>query len=297
MSSKDRVLDFLEKNKEDFISGEFMAESLGLSRTAVWKAIKELRNQGYVIEASSKKGYILGTSNDIISESGIIAELSAYSEKVPTGKKEKIYSMIVSSHGMIHIHETLDSTNRTAKELAIAGASGGTVVIAKSQTLGKGRREHEFFSPEGGIYMSIILTPEMLPSLEPDVITALAGVSVCKAVQDLCGIMAKIKPVNDLFVDGKKICGILTESGAEFDTGTVQWIVIGIGINFDSDMSQFPKDLQSIAGALFEPGKSTVTKNGLIARIIYNLFALANANTDEIKMEFNNRLIENHMTF
>ena len=100
MSSKDRVLDFLEKNKEDFISGEFMAESLGLSRTAVWKAIKELRNQGYVIEASSKKGYILGTSNDIISESGIIAELSAYSEKVPIGKKEKIYSTIVSSHGM-----------------------------------------------------------------------------------------------------------------------------------------------------------------------------------------------------
>ena len=159
MSSKDRVLDFLEKNKEDFISGEFMAESLGLSRTAVWKAIKELRNQGYVIEASSKKGYILGTSNDIISESGILAELSTYSANVPSGKKEKIYSAIVSSHGMIHIHETLDSTNRTAKELAIAGASGGTVVIAKSQTLGKGRREHEFFSPEGGIYMSIILTP------------------------------------------------------------------------------------------------------------------------------------------
>ena len=116
MSSKDRVLDFLEKNKEDYISGEFMAESLGLSRTAVWKAIKELRNQGYVIEASSKKGYILGTSNDIISESGIIAELSTYSGNGASGKKEKIYNAILSAEGMIHIHETLDSTNKAAKE-------------------------------------------------------------------------------------------------------------------------------------------------------------------------------------
>ena len=132
MSSKDRVLDFLEKNKEDYISGEFMAESLGLSRTAVWKAIKELRNQGYVIEASSKKGYILGTSNDIISESGIIAELSTYSGNGASGKKEKIYNAILSAEGMIHIHETLDSTNKAAKELAIAGATGGTFSSSSS---------------------------------------------------------------------------------------------------------------------------------------------------------------------
>ena len=90
MSSKDRVLEFLEHNKEDYISGEYMAESLGLSRTAVWKAIKELRNQGYVIEASSKKGYILAPSNDIISESGILAELSEYCPAKHYEKKEKI---------------------------------------------------------------------------------------------------------------------------------------------------------------------------------------------------------------
>ena len=291
MSSKDRVLEFLEHNKEDYISGEYMAESLGLSRTAVWKAIKELRNQGYVIEASSKKGYILGPSNDIISKSGILAELSEYCPDKHYEKKEKILSAVISEHGMIQIHETLDSTNRTAKELAIAGAPGGTVVIARSQTLGKGRREHEFFSPEGGIYMSIILTPDMLPSLEPDVVTALAGVSVCKAVQDLCGIEPRIKPVNDLFVDGKKICGILTESGTEFDTGTVQWIVIGIGINFDSDISGFPKGLQSIAGALFEPGKATVTKNRLIAAIICNLAGLSAESTKEVLKAYNDRII------
>ena len=291
MSSKDRVLEFLEHNKEDYISGEYMAESLGLSRTAVWKAIKELRNQGYIIEASSKRGYILGTSNDIISESGIVADLLAYSADKASEKKEKIYSAVISAQGMIHIHETLDSTNRTAKEMAIAGTQGGTVVIAKSQTLGKGRREHEFFSPEGGIYMSIILTPDMLPNLEPDVITALAGVSVCEAVQDLCGIEPGIKPVNDLFVDGKKICGILTESGIEFDTGTVQWIVIGIGINFDSDINDFPKELQSIAGTLFEPGKAAVTKNRLIAAIICNLSRLGTESTKDVLKAYNSRLI------
>jgi BirA family biotin operon repressor/biotin-[acetyl-CoA-carboxylase] ligase len=291
MSSKDRVLEFLEHNKEDYISGEYMAESLGLSRTAVWKAIKELRNQGYVIEASSKKGYILAPSNDIISESGILAELSEYCPDKHYEKKEKILSAVISEHGMIQIHETLDSTNRTAKELAIAGAPGGTVVIARSQTLGRGRREHEFFSPEGGIYMSIILTPDMLPSLEPDVVTALAGVSVCEAVHYLCGIEPRIKPVNDLFVGDKKICGILTESGTEFDTGTVQWIVIGIGINFDSDISRFPKELQSIAGALFEPGKAKVTKNRLIAAIICNLAGLSAESTREVLKAYNDRLI------
>ena len=283
MSSKDRVLEFLEHNKEDYISGEFMAESLGLSRTAVWKAIKELRKQGYVIEASSKKGYLLGMSNDIISELGILAELEDVSKNSS--------SSVLVKQGMIHIHESLDSTNRTAKEMAISGAPGGTVVIAKSQTLGKGRREHEFFSPEGGIYMSIILTPEMLPSLEPDVVTALAGVSVCEAVQNLCGIEPGIKPVNDLFVDGKKICGILVESGTEFDTGTVQWIVIGIGINFDSDINEFPKELKSIAGALFEPGKAAITKNRLIAAIICNLLRLRAESTNDVMKAYNDRLI------
>ena len=278
MSSKDRVLELLELNKEEYISGELMAEKLGLSRNAVWKAISELRKQGYVIEASSNKGYHLGTSNDIISEFGILSELSKLSPDLDHSGKIKIY-------------ESIDSTNRLAKELAITGAPGGTVIIARNQSLGKGRREHEFFSPEGGIYMSIILSPDMLPSLEPDVVTALAGVAVCDSLVSLCGINPRIKPVNDLFVDGKKICGILTESGTEYDTGTVQWIVIGIGINFDSDISKFPKELKDIAGSVFKPGKGTVTKNSLIAAILYNISKLSLGDKKEVLKAYKARLI------
>jgi len=296
MSSKDKILELLELNKADYISGELMAESLGFSRNAVWKAIKELRKQGYIIEASSKKGYRLGKSNDIISEYGIISELMELLDKDKAEQreneaKESISEVVRSKQGMIHIYDSLDSTNKTAKEMAIKGASGGTIVVAKSQALGRGRREHEFFSPEGGIYMSIILTPEMLPSLEPDVVTALAGVAVCEAIKNLCGIDSSIKPINDLFSEGKKICGILTESGTEFDTGTVQWIVIGIGVNFDSDITKFPQEIKNIAGALFNPGEGTVTKNKLIAAIINNLSVLSVKNADEVMKKYNDRLI------
>ena len=185
----------------------------------------------------------------------------------------------------------MDSTNRLAKELAIAGAPDKTVIIARNQTLGKGRRDHQFFSPEGGVYMSIILSPDMLPAVEPDVVTALAGVAVCDSIFSLCGINPRIKPVNDLFVDDKKICGILTESGTEYDTGTVQWIVIGIGINFDSDISKFPKELKNIAGSVFKPGKAAITKNELIAAIINNIISLSHSGKKEVLKAYNDRLL------
>ena len=257
MSSKDKILSLLEQNKTDYISGESMANSLGLSRNAVWKAINELRKQGYQIEAVSNKGYRLGTDNDIISKEGILSYLDSDIRSFAEGK--------------IYIYDTLDSTNKTAKEMAIAGSSHGTLVVAKNQALGKGRKDHSFFSPDGGIYMSIILTPDELPSLEPDVITQYTGESVCRSIDKLCHMLPTIKPVNDLFLNGKKICGILTESGTEFDSGLVQWIVVGIGINFDSDILSFPKELQPIVGSLFKPGEANISKNQLVAEIYSRL--------------------------
>ena len=253
MSSKERILNLLESNKDSYLSGEAMAKELSLSRNAIWKAINELRKAGYNIEAISNKGYRLATSNDIISVPGILSYMDdSDSEKVAD---------------KIHIYDSLDSTNKHAKELAISGAAHGTLVISKSQTLGKGRRDHSFFSPDGGIYMSIILSPDHLPTLDKDAITTHTGVAVCQAIEELCSISPKIKPINDLFVDGKKVCGILTESGIEFETGLVQWIVIGIGINFDSDISKFPVDLQPVVGSLFSRGNACVTKNELISNI------------------------------
>ncbi|MBQ8488852.1 MAG: biotin--[Pseudobutyrivibrio sp.] len=274
MSSKDKVLELLEKNKNTYISGEAIASSLGISRNAIWKAINELRKQGYVIEAVNKKGYRLGESNDIISAQGILSNMD---RNIDTA--------------LIHIFDTLDSTNKTAKEMAMEGICHGSLIIARSQTIGKGRGTHSFYSPEGGIYMSVILSPEMLPTLEPDVITAYTGITVSDSIESLTGLSPKIKPINDLFIDGCKVCGILTESGIEFDSGMVQWIVVGIGINFDSDISQFPEDLQSIVGSLFKNGQAPISKNQLIAEIYSHLLDWSQINKEQILKKFNERLI------
>ena len=167
----------------------------------------------------------------------------------------------------------------------------GSLIIARSQTIGKGRGTHSFYSPEGGIYMSVILSPDKLPTLEPDVITAYTGVTVSTAIECLSNLSPKIKPINDLFIDGHKICGILTESGIEFDSGMVQWIVVGIGINFDSDISQFPEDLQSIVGSLFKNGQAPISKNQLIAEIYSRLLDWSHIDKNQILEKFKERLI------
>ena len=283
MSSKDKILEYLELNKGTYISGESMATDLALSRTAIWKAINELRKSGYEIDAVSNKGYMLKDGNDIISAPGIISYLNgACLKKYQNGD-------------LIRIYDTVNSTNRIAKELAIAGGDHGTIIIANEQTEGRGRKDHSFYSPKGGLYMSILLRPEELHKtisnylnsnesanssasskkpeqiLNPDTITSFTGGKVCAAIESLTGIRPRLKPINDLFIGDKKICGILTEAGTEFETGDVQWIVVGIGINFDSDVKAFPSDIKKTATSLFKPGEATFTKNRLAAEIIKQL--------------------------
>jgi BirA family biotin operon repressor/biotin-[acetyl-CoA-carboxylase] ligase len=260
MSSKEKVLEFLENNKESYTSGEAMAAALGLSRNSIWKAINELRKSGYEVEAVSNKGYILASSNDILSVAGILSYLDS-----------DIQEKYQSTPDLIRIYDTVNSTNRLLKELAIAGADHCTTVIASEQTEGRGRRDHSFYSPKGGLYMSILLKPECLNTLVPDEITTATGGAVCTAIENLTGKKPYIKPINDLFIDEKKICGILTEAGTEFETGEVQWIVVGIGINFDSDLTAFPEDIKKTATSLFAPGENTITKNQLAAEIINQL--------------------------
>ena len=148
------------------------------------------------------------------------------------------------------------------------GASHGTVVIAASQTGGRGRKDHSFFSPEGGLYLSIVLKPDKLSSVESDAVTRYVGDAVISSIRELAGIEAYIEGINDLYVDGRKICGILLEAGSEYDSGELQWIVAGIGINFDSDIDSFPEDVRERAMSLFRPGKAAISKNELAARII-----------------------------
>jgi BirA family biotin operon repressor/biotin-[acetyl-CoA-carboxylase] ligase len=251
MDTSKKVLFILESNKDIYTSGEEMARQCGVSRNAVWKAIRDLREKGYVIEAVSNKGYKLSADTDIISVEGIKAGLPEDLRKVD-----------------IIVYDSLDSTSDRAKELAMKGAAHGTVVVAVTQTGGRGRKDHSFFSPEGGLYMSIILKPEVLHDTDSKAVTSFVGNAVINSIKELTGIEPYVEGINDLYVKEKKICGILLESGSEFDSNTLQWIVAGIGLNFDSDISSFPEDVKERASGLFEKGKATITKNMLISKII-----------------------------
>lgn len=270
----DKVLSFLENNRGKFISGADMAKNIGISRNAVWKSVNELRQKGYEIESVTNKGYRLTDKNDIISAEGIKAYMDPE---------------LLNETGELIIYESVDSTNNKAKELALKGAGHGTCIVAVRQDGGRGRKDHHFYSPEGGIYMSVILKPDRISFIKSDIITAHVGNCVCATIENLTGISPGIRGINDLYIGDKKICGILIESGSEFDSGTLQWIVAGIGINFDSDIEKFPKELSKKAASLFEPGKAAISRNCLIAKILQNICSTEGISEKTVLREYSSR--------
>lgn len=247
MCTKEKLLALLEENRDASISGEDIANGLGISRTAVWKAVKELRKKGYKIEAVTNRGYRLSEENDIISEQGI---------NFPAAK--------------IHCYSSVESTNILAKQMAVAGAEHFTVVMADHQSGGKGRYGRSFFSPPGcGIYMSLILRRSLVSLSEPTLVTAFTAVAVCKAIEKLCNKTPKIKWVNDIFLDGKKICGISTEAVTSFESGEIEWLVVGIGINFLA--VDLPPELTEIVGAIHKTKPPNTTRNQLAAQVLTNM--------------------------
>ena len=253
MSTKNRILELLEQHRGESISGEHLAGILGLSRNTVWKAVKELQKDGYNIVAVTNKGYCLSEENDIISIPGIKPFLSEKSQ--PFADK-------------IQIYKSLESTNKTAKEMAVTGAEHGTVIISDCQTMGRGRYSRNFFSPYGGLYMSIILRPEVLCFENQTSVTAFAAVSVCEAIESISRKAPKIKWVNDIFIDEKKVCGILTEAVTDFESGGLEWVVLGIGINVYTRTEDFPDELQSLATSIYPDEKTPCVRNKLSAEII-----------------------------
>lgn len=235
MSTKGNVLKALEQNKGVTVSGEELAGHLNVSRAAVWKAIGELRKEGYPIDAITNRGYCLSSFSDLLSAEGISPHIAP------------------SFHGCpIHIFKTLESTNLTAKKMALEGAPAGSVIIAEEQTRGRGRMGRSFYSPPGrGIYMSFILKPRFDAS-KAVLITTAASVAVCRAIEKVTGVSCFIKWVNDIYADGKKVCGILTEAVTDFETGQIEHIVLGIGINYGTASGEFPEELAGIAGSLFQ---------------------------------------------
>ncbi|MGL4403028.1 MAG: biotin--[acetyl-CoA-carboxylase] ligase [Fusobacteriaceae bacterium] len=256
ISLKDKILKFLESEKGKCISGEEMADIFSVSRTAVWKVIKNLKEQGYKIEAGTNKGYVLSKENDFLSEEKIRTAL---------GEDKKIQE--------IHIFKELDSTNNEAKKMAMSGAPSGTLVLAEKQTKGRGRRGNkEFYSPaNSGIYMSLILRPNL--SMEDiTLITTATSVGICRAIEKIFPIKPQIKWINDIYLEDRKVCGILTEGVTDFETGTIEAVILGIGINFNTD--DFPEEIKKKAGSLMSGKISQVSRNTLIAEVTKEIFKI-----------------------
>lgn len=252
ISVKSRLLELLEQNRGITISGEQMARELDCTRAAVWKAVKALQQEGYEIEAGPNKGYMLSEDNNILAEEGIR----------PLLRQPEVY---------LKLYQETDSTNRAAKQAAIAGEAGhGSVILACGQSCGRGRRGRSFYSPsQAGLYLSVILQPQgnLRESL---LLTTEAAVAVYKAVRKVTGIELDIKWVNDLYYKGKKVCGILTEAITDFESGEIQYAVVGIGLNLYEEEGGYPPELREIAGGLYRNQREAedVNRNRLAAEIV-----------------------------
>ena len=250
MSTKDTVLALFEKNKGFYVSGEKIASDLNISRTAVWKAVKKLQSEGYEIKAVTNRGYCLDKESDVLTAHGIRSFLG---DEYPCLKPE--------------VFVTVDSTNNVCRAKAEEGEEEGYVAVAGAQTSGRGRRGRSFYSPAGsGIYMSILLRPEDFSEKQVLQLTTMAAVAVSAAVEKVSGKTAGIKWVNDILIEGKKVCGILTEAITDFETGQIEYLITGIGIN--TSEKSFPEDLKDIAGSVSAEGLSGHEKALLAAAVV-----------------------------
>ena len=256
MSTKSKVLNILESKRGKAVSGQDLAEQMGISRTAINKAVKALRKEGFPIMASPRRGYTLSDQSDVLSIPAIRTHLSPETDRIP-----------------IELFRSVTSTNDKARELATFGPAipARAVVLANEQTAGRGRLGRSFYSPaDTGIYMSFLIKPEF-DITHAGLITTAAATAVVAAIKKLTGMDAEIKWVNDVFFNGKKICGILTEAVSDFESGQIQYLVVGIGINCST--KKFPKELAGTGGSLTEENEPFF-RNALVAEVINHFIPL-----------------------
>ena len=247
MSTKLNLLDILNNNTTSYLSGQDLAARLGLSRNSIWKAIKTLQNEGFEIDSKAGVGYRLLKKNDVLSPSYI---------KDAAGIKCRV-----------HILDEVDSTNNYAKKLTDLSCPG--IVVANSQTEGRGRLGRSFYSPHSkGLYMSMVFEPDF--SLDRSMmVSSIAALSVCRAFEEVIGLGPKIKWVNDIYLNGKKVCGILTEAETNFETGSISRIIVGVGVNcFEQS---FPEELAEKASYVTGAPRD-FTRSQLAAAIIRYFF-------------------------
>ena len=225
---KTEILKMLRET-EGYVSGQELCNKFGVSRTAIWKVINQLKEQGYVIDSVQNKGYHITEAPDVMTE-----------EELQSCRKTKWAGQEIA------YFDEIDSTNIKAKELAEQGYPNGTLVVADQQVSGRGRRGRSWESPSGtGIFMTLMLKPEINPN-NASMLTLVAALAVAKAIKDVTGLDAQIKWPNDIVINGKKICGILTEMSAQFDY--INHIVIGIGINVHNEV--FSDEIAHMASSL-----------------------------------------------
>ncbi len=230
MNHTQTLLHILSNHRDTSISGQALADEMGVSRTAVWKAIETLRNQGHVIEGISNRGYRLLTSSLLYT-------------------KERLQELLPSWD--LHLFDSIDSTNRYAKGLAGGKEVQKALVLACHQSEGRGRLSRSFYSPQGGVYLSLLL-PATFLLRDASLITSAAAVAVSEAIEEVCGLYCQIKWVNDLFLRSKKVCGILTEGVLSVESGRLGAVVVGIGLNLFTKQEAFQESLKSIATSLYD---------------------------------------------
>jgi len=265
---KEKILDYLNK-KHDYLSGDQISKNLGISRQGLWKHIQELKDLGYQIVAVPHLGYRLEACPDRL----FVLEVARNLKTKFIGKK-------------IHYFDYLTSTMDLAMQLGIEGAVSGTLVLAESQSKGRGRLGRDWFSPKyKGIYLSLILRPEILPAACP-ILTLMSAVSICEALKDAVDVDVQIKWPNDLLMHNKKVAGILTEMNAEVDK--VNFVVIGLGLNVNNDKKSLIAGATSLKEQQGVEINRVVLLQEILCKLESNYYLLENKGSSEIINKWRN---------
>ena len=244
------VLAALDAARGKYISGQELAQQLGVSRTAIWKAVAALRADGIPVAAVTNRGYILSPAADVLNAAAVTALLAPEAARAL----------------QVEVVDRLPGTNAALRARAENGAPEGLVLIAQAQSAGRGRGGHSFFSPQGGLYLSILRQAVRL--------TAMAAVAACRAAEKVSGAELRIKWVNDLWRDGRKVCGILTEAALDMESGMLDYAVLGLGFNITAPPDGWPAELQDVAGALFDDAPPPGARAALAAAFLNEFWAL-----------------------
>lgn len=247
---KNKILEILYKKKGDYVPGTDLASNLGVSRTEIWDHVHSLRNEGYIIDSSPKLGYRLVKAPNLL---------------LPYELRRNLNTKYIGKE--IHYFKEIDSTNDVAKELAEEGAEEGTIVIAETQRRGKGRHGKKWISPLGGVWMTIVLRPRIPPANAPQ-LTLVTGVAVAETIKNEYRLDVGIKWPNDIIINEKKVCGILTEVNAEMNA--IDYVVVGIGIDANVDVEEFPPELRDGATSLKKEMDKEISGVKLVQRFSEN---------------------------